>query len=165
MVSPADFQEAFAAAFTVHRRHLLWDQPRRRMANMTAYIYRTIAECFPGIEIEYEHKCIDAVLYRGSCDDAHIEVAIEHENDLTKIEQEITNLQHYPYPLNVVITYCGNVDLWIYGHMTGLLTHTAWTQPLLVIYAVEPPSIWEHRRGDKIPWASLLYEQGTWRPL
>jgi zona occludens toxin (predicted ATPase) len=105
MIGAADFKEAFEAAFTVHRRHLLWDTNSRRTAYMMAYIYRTIADCFPGVEIEYEHHDIDAVLYRDQYDDRHIEVAIEHENDVRSISTELTNLEKYQYPLSVVITY------------------------------------------------------------
>ena len=131
---------------------------------MMAYIYRTIADCFPGIEIEYEHYGIDAVLYRDRYDDAHIEVAIEHENRVETISKELTNLQKYQYPLSVVITYTGNADIWIRQRMLPPLE--AWMQPLLVIYpALESPPIYRHCRGDKIRWDYLLYGQKAWRPF
>jgi hypothetical protein len=164
MIGAADFKEAFEAAFTVHRRHLLWDTNARRTAYMMAYIYRTIADCFPGIEIEYEHHDIDAVLYRDQYDDEHVEVAIEHENRVETVSKELTNLGRHQYPLNVVITYTGNADIWICQRMHPLLE--TWTHPLLVIYpAMESPPIYQHRRGDPIHWDYLLHERGAWQPL
>jgi hypothetical protein len=164
MIGAADFKEAFEAAFTVHRRHLLWDTNPRRTAYMMAYIYRTIADYFPGVEIEYEHHGVDAVLYRDQYDDEHIEVAIEHENRVETISTELTNLGQYQYPLNVVITYTGNAEIWIRERMLSQLE--VWRQPLLVIYpALESPPIYQHRRGDKIRWDYLLYEQKAWRPF
>jgi hypothetical protein len=164
VISPANFQEAFEAAFLVHRRQLLWDTNPRRTAYMMAYIYRTIADCFPGVEIEYEHHDIDAVLYREQCDDDHIEVAIEHENRVETVSKELTNLGRRQYPLSVVITYTGNADTWIRQRMQPLLE--TWMHPLLVIYpAMESSPIHQHRRGDPVRWDYLLHEQGTWRPL
>jgi hypothetical protein len=164
VISPADFKEAFEAAFIVHRRHLLWDTNPRRTAYMMAYIYRTIAGCFPGMEIEYEHQYIDAVLYRQWCDDDHIEVAIEHENRVETVSKELINLGRHQYPISVVITYTGNADIWIRKGMRPFLE--TWRHPLLVIYpAAESPPIHQHRRGDPIRWDYVLYEQGAWRPL
>ena len=45
-ISPSSFIEAFRASFIVNRAMLRWDTSARRSANMTAYIYRTLAGCF-----------------------------------------------------------------------------------------------------------------------
>jgi hypothetical protein len=94
LIKPTDFKAAWEASFLVNRRHLLWNSSKRRTAYMAAYIYRTVAECFPGIGIEYEYNDIDAVLYRVGSDDiaSSIEVAIEHENDVRTIATEVHNL-------------------------------------------------------------------------
>jgi hypothetical protein len=49
MVSHQEFKQAFEAAFLVNRRHLLWNSASRRTAYMMAYIYRTLADSFPGL--------------------------------------------------------------------------------------------------------------------
>ncbi len=65
MISPQEFKQAFEAAFLVNRRWLLWNTAPRRTAYMNAYIYRTLANSFPGTEVEYEYENIDAVLYKN----------------------------------------------------------------------------------------------------
>jgi hypothetical protein len=79
---------------------------------MMAYIYRTLADSFPGIEVEYEYKNIDAVLYQSSAinrlTDEDVVVAVEHENDGRAISTELTNFANHKFPLDVLISYTGN---------------------------------------------------------
>ena len=162
MVNPKEFKEAFESAFIVNRKHLLWDTMKRRTAYMTAYIYRTVADCFPGINIEYEFKDIDAVLYKGDIDKPeykNIEVAIEHENDVATIGKELTNFQKSSFPSNVLyvlITYTGNKIEWILKPHSKLLDEIK--GPVMFIIPPENCNLKYHKRGSIIKWKYLLYE-------
>ena len=110
-ITPYDFKQVFEAAFIVNRKYLKWDTSPRATANMIAYIYRTIANSFPGLVIEYEYNNIDVVLYRGNLD--NIKVAIEHENNVKSVATELENFRNLNIPLNVLITYTGNRDKYL----------------------------------------------------
>src|SRR5207248_2472319 len=104
----------------VNRKYLFWNSRNRRTAQMMAYIYRTIADSFPGLDIEYEHANIDAVLYRDNL--SAIEVAIEHENDVAGIGTEFTNFAQHNFPLNVLITYTGNRSEYLIKRHSALMS-------------------------------------------
>jgi hypothetical protein len=155
-VTPQEFKAAFQAAFLVNRKHLLWDTKNRRTAHMIAYIYRTIADSFPGLDIEYEHAGMDAVLYHETL--SNIEVAIEHENNVTTIATEISNFAQQAAPLSVLVTYTGNRGMYL------LLRHSVTTDALRgqLLLILNPEDKWpdSYRRGDVVPWDFYLYSSG-----
>lgn len=157
-ITPNDFKQAFEAAFIVNRRHLYWDTGPRRTANMLAHIYRTIANSFPKIDIEYEHNKIDAVLYRASLD--HIDVAIEHENDVKTIETELAKFAENNFPLNVLITYTGCRDEYIINRQSGNMT--ALSDRLLIILNPEHINPWNGEQNDLNQHNLVLWEYFLW---
>ena len=104
MVSPQEFKQAFEAAFLVNRKRLLWSSSQRRTAYMMAYIYRMLADSFPGLEVECEWENIDAVLYQSNAIDRFtnddVVIAVEHENDVRVISTELTNFANHKFPLS-----------------------------------------------------------------
>ena len=167
MVSPQEFKQAFEAAFLVNRKHLLWNSSSRRTAYMMAYIYRTLADSFPGMEIEYEFENIDAILYQSSATDRFTDddvvVAIEHENDGRTISTELTNFANHKFPLNVLISYTGNRNEYILRRHSKTL-ETIYGQMLFILYPEgRLPEL--HARGERIHWDYLLYSDGGLRAI
>jgi hypothetical protein len=148
MVSPQEFKRAFEAAFLINRKHLLWNSSQRRTAYMMAYIYRTLADSFPGMEVEYEYKNIDAVLYQSSAinrlTDENVVVAVEHENDVRTISTELTNFANHKFPLNVLISYTGNRHEYILSRHSKTL-ETIYGQMLFILYRDGAPERQRHR--------------------
>lgn len=157
-ISAQDFKEAYQAAFISNRRHLLWNTKLRRTAHMTAYIYRTIADSFPGIEIEYEHRDIDAVLYAQSGTPDDIIVAMEHENNVQSISTELKNLCALNCPLSVIVTYTGLRNEYLQRHLAAMERFSDGT--LLFVINAESWNADTHKRGKSIPWEFLLWSGG-----
>lgn len=160
-ITPEDFKQAFEAAFIVNRGHLRWDTSKRKTANMLAHIYRYVASSFPVTKIEYEHNSIDAVLYRNDLE--HIDVAIEHENDVRTIENELDNFAKYNFPLNVLITYTGARDGYLNKHSAKM---NVLCDRLLVI--VNPEQCCMQHDPDKhnlVLWEYLLWTKNGFQKL
>jgi hypothetical protein len=167
MVNPQEFKQAFEAAFLVNRKHILWNSSQRRTAYMMAYIYRTLADSFPGIEVEYEYKNIDAVLYQSSAinrlTDEDVVVAVEHENDGRAISTELTNFANHKFPLDVLISYTGNRNEYILSRHSKTLENI-YGQMLFILYP-EGRLPEHHERGERIHWDYLLYSDGVLRVI
>jgi hypothetical protein len=157
-ITPSDFKEAFEAAFIVNRRMLHWDKPRRRTANMIAYIYRTIANSFPEIEIEYEYSNIDAVFYRGDLN--NIEVGIEHENSVSKIGTELNNFAKHHFPLNVLITYTGWRAQYIVNRQSNNMNRLC--DRLMLILNPENLDPWSGKQTDPSQHNKVVWEYFVW---
>jgi hypothetical protein len=157
-ITPTDFKQAFEAAFIVNRRQLHWDTGPRRTANMLAHIYRTIANSFPGLDIEYEHNKIDAVLYRDNLD--CIDVAIEHENDIKTIATELGNFAKNNFPLNVLITYTGCRNEYIINRQSENMN--ALSDRLLLILNPEHLNPWNGEQNDPNQHNLVLWEYFLW---
>lgn len=153
MINPKEFKEAFNAAFLVHRKNLLWDTMINRTSNMMAYIYRTVADCFPEVKIEYEYNGLDAVLLRDNGDKI---VALEHENDVADINVELNNFNNNDFPLNVLITYTGNRTKWILTPHSKLLNDIKGT--VMFILPPEKQNFKEHKLGERLEWEYLIYD-------
>lgn len=168
-ITPIDFKQAFEAAFIVNRRHLRWDTGPRRTANMLAHIYRTIANSFPEVEIEYEYDKIDAVLYRGNLD--CIDVAIEHENNVRTIETELNNFARHNFPLNVLITYTGYREKYLIIRQSSNMQ--ALSNRLLIILNPEQNGPWNKKDGGQqdvsrhnlVLWECFLWTGNDLEPL
>jgi hypothetical protein len=128
---------------------------------MIAYIYRTIGDSFPGLDIEYEHAAMDAVLYHETL--SNIEVAIEHENDVTTISTEISNFVRQAAPLSVLVTYTGNREEYLLLRHGGAMNAVR-GQLLLIL---NPEDKWpdSHQRGNAVPWDFYLYSSGRLDPI
>jgi hypothetical protein len=170
-MTPQEFKEAFDAAFLINRKHLLWDSAKSKTACMTAYIYRTIADSFYDLEIEHEHKGIDAVLYRNSMGKiiSHdkVEVAIDHENDVRSIGKELWNFAQHDFPLNVLITYTAEKEKHIITPHSEIMNKiTSGNSKLMVI--LYPEHGWPgsyKARGDRIRFGYYTYENETLNPV
>ncbi len=158
-ISPENFKEAFLASFVANRRHLLWDTKARRTAQMTAYVYRTIADCFGETEIEYEYRDIDAIIYNICASPEEAVVAIEHENHVQSIGKELANLLAFNRQLSVVITYTGLRSEYLGRHM-DVISQFGDGKLMLVVNREDwnPDS---HKRGNPIPWEFLVYRGGN----
>ncbi len=160
-ILPAEFKAAFDAAFLVNRKHLHWNTPKRRTAHMMAYIYRSIADSFPGLEIEFEHEEIDAVLHPGEL--ARIEVAIEHENDVKTIGTELKNfLKHATIPLNILITYTTAPDDYIQSRFADLMNAIIADRTRSLMVIINPKDHWpdSYRKGENILWEHYIWLDG-----
>jgi len=160
VIQPNEFKEAFDAAFLVNRKYLWWNSKKRRTAQMITYIYHTIADIFPKVEVDYEYNKIDCVFFKEneSINNDNIFVAIEHENDVRGISTELNSFKKYNYPLNVLITYTEHRDLYLIDPHSELMNSIKGV--LLLI--LNPKGYWpdEHQRGDRIPWEYFIWSNG-----
>lgn len=163
IITATDFKEAFQAAFIANRKHLLWNTNARRTALMTAYIYRTIADSFTGIDIEYEHNKIDAVLYGQNEHPSKALVAMEHENNVQSISHELSNLHALNCPLSVVITYTGLREEYLLSRQKAITSKFS-DSALLLIVNKEDWSPNSHKRGEEIPWEFFITRGGELQP-
>jgi hypothetical protein len=160
VITPKDFKQAFEAAFIVNRAHLRWDTSRRRTANMIAYIYRTLANSFPDTNVEHEYGeyQIDAVLYRN--DFEHIDVGIEHENDVKSVAKELDNFAKHNFPLNVLITYTGDKNHFLINNQSEKMNQLC--DRLLVIVNPENHGWWNDEQKDQSQHNLILWEYWLW---
>jgi hypothetical protein len=146
---------------------LLWNSSQRRTAYMMAYIYRMLADSFPGMEVEYEWENIDAVPYQSNAIDRFtnddVVIAIEHENDVRAISTELTNFANHKFPLNVLISYTGNRNGYVLSRHSKTL-ETIYGQVLFILYP-EGRLPEHHERGERIHWDYLLYSDGVLRAI
>ena len=124
---------------------------------MTSHIYRTIADSFLGVEIEYEYRRIDAVLRSKEGTPDSIVVAMEHENNVQSINKELWELHSLGCPLSVVITYTGARAKYLNDHSDAMNRFSDGT--LLLIVNAEKWNPCEHSRGEAIPWEFLLWSE------
>lgn len=149
-ISLREFAEAFSSSFVVNRGVLRWDTKQLRTAHMTAYIYRTLAGCFPGAEVRYEHDGIDAALFS----DGKLEVAMEHENDVLTIATELKALLRIGAPLSVLVTYTGGREEYLKNRHKAAFADFADEQLLIIVNRED--WVWSrHKPGEPIPWEFL----------
>jgi hypothetical protein len=127
---------------------------------MTAYIYRTLAGCFPGAQLAYEHDGIDAVMLRGQ----ELDVAIEHENNVLTIATELKALRRVAAPLSVLITYTGGRAEYLHERHKASLSEFA-DETLLVIVNREDWLWFKHQPGEEVAWDFLLVRDGVLQPM
>ena len=126
-----------------------------------------IAYSFPGLEIEYEYKDIDAVLYRsdGESTISHdkVEVAMDHENNVRSIGKELWNFAQHDFPLNVLITYTAEKDKHITTPHSDIM-NTIISGKSRLMFILYPEHKWPGSykiRGDRIRWRYYVYDKGT----
>jgi len=162
VINHIEFKKAFEAAFMIHKRSVWWDTDKRRTAYMESHIYRTIG-AYLDLEVEYEYKNIDAVFYnKGSkkgyfreIDEKDILIAVEHENDVKRIREELKSFEKNNYGLNILITYTGNYKEYINKRQIDIIKQIK--GEILIIINRIPQKDFEF--GKNIPWEYHLFNK------
>jgi len=161
-INPKEFKKAFEAAFMIHKRSIWWDTDKRRTSYMESHIYRTIG-AYLDLEVEYEYKNIDAVFYdKGNkkgyyreIDEKDILIAVEHENDVKTIKEELKGFTNNNYGLNVLITYTGNREEYIDRRHRDII-ETIKGEILIIIHSI-PQKDFEF--GKDISWKYYSFKK------